>query len=145
MPFLKRLTVLCPDWGIWKNADAALSGSGDMDSAAPTRDWDVILREFRRWASENELGPVTACRHVHGVLFILTLDKKRSTFVELDVNARQYFRGWTMFRAEDLAPLMELDERGFRRLRPGAEGVMLLLGNGARWGGRPSSAERRKR
>ena len=45
-----------------------------------------------------------------------------------------------MFRAESLSPLMEIDERGFRRLRPGAEGIMLLLGNGTKWGGRPNPA-----
>jgi hypothetical protein len=32
---------------------------------------------------------------------------------------------------------MEIDERGFRRVRPGAEGVILLTQNGMRWGGRP--------
>lgn len=73
-------------------------------------------------------------------MFILALDPSSSSFVELDVNAKKYFRGWTMFRSESLSPLMEIDQRGFRRLRPGAEGVMLLLGNGTKWGGRPNPA-----
>jgi hypothetical protein len=146
LPLLQRLTDASPDWGIWKNADVALAGSGDMDSAAPVGDWGLIVTEFRRWARENGIGPVTVCRHVQGVLFILALDKKTSSFVELDVNAKKYFRGWTMFRSEHLAPLMEIDGRGFRRLRPGAEGIMLLLGNGTRWGGRPNvDGLRRKR
>ena len=146
LPVLRRLTDVCPGWGIWKNADAALGGSGDMDSAAPIAAWDSIVGEFRRWAKASGLGPVTECRHVDGVLFILALDRENSNFVELDVNARKYFRGWTVFHAEDLAPLMEIDARGFRRLRAGAEGVMLLLGNGARWGGRPNpEGLRRKR
>jgi len=146
LPLLRRLTDVCPAWGIWKNADAALAGSGDMDSAAPVAAWDSIVSELRRWAKENALGPVAECRHVDGVLFLLALDRENSGFVELDVNARKYFRGWTLFHAEDLAPLMEIDARGFRRLRPGAEGVMLLLGNGTRWGGRPNSEGlRRKR
>lgn len=140
LPLLQRLTEVCPGWGIWKNADACFSGSGDMDSAAPEKDWDVIVTEFRHWAARNGLGPVTTCRHVHGVLFILALDPGSSTFVELDVNAKKYFRGWTMFRSEQLVPLMEIDQRGFRRLRPGAEGIMLLLGNGTKWGGRPNPA-----
>ena len=146
LPLLQRLTDVCPHWGIWKNADAALAGSGDMDSTAPVGYWGSIVSEFRRWAHEHGLGPVTACRHVRGVLFLLALDRKASCFLELDVNAKKYFRGWTMFRSEYLAPLMEMDERGFRRLRPGAEGVMLLLGNGTRWGGRPNAdGLRRKR
>jgi len=138
LPLLQRLTEVCSNWGIWKNADACFSGSGDMDSAAPEKDWDVVVSEFRRWAVKKDLGPVTACRHVQGVLFILALNRRNSEFVELDVNAKKYFRGWTMFRSENLAPLMELDPRGFRRLRPGAEGIMLLLGNGTKWGGRPN-------
>ncbi len=146
IPLLQRLTQVHPGWGIWKNADAALAGSGDIDSSAPAHAWDLIVSEFRGWAPSNGVGPVTACRHVPGVLFILGLDRRHSSFVELDVNARKYFRGWTLFRSEDLAPLMEMDVRGFRRLRPGAEGIMLLLGNGARWGGRPNpEGLRRKR
>jgi len=54
------------------------------------------------------------------------------------VNARKYWRGGTLFRAEQLEPLFELDERGFRRLRPGAEAVILFTQNGTRWGGRPN-------
>ncbi len=146
LPLLRRLTEACSNWGIWKNADAALTGSGDMDSAAPTEDWNFIVDEFRRWATGHGLGPVTVCTHVQGVLFILALDRQTSTFVELDVNARKYFRGWTLFQSERLGPLMELDVRGFRRLRPGAEGIMLLLGNGTLWGGRPNpEGLRRKR
>jgi hypothetical protein len=31
-----------------------------------------------------------------------------------------------------------MDERGFRRLRPGAEGLFKLVLNGTKWGGRPN-------
>lgn len=144
-PLLQRLTELSPTWGIWKNADTALSGSGDIDSTAPRDDWAAIVGEFRRWADERGFGPVTACDHVHGVLFIIALDAPNLTFLELDVNARKYFRGWTLFRPEDLSPVMEMDDRGFRRVRRGAEGVILLLQNGSRWGGRPHPAGLRKR
>jgi hypothetical protein len=144
-PLLRRLTVRCPTWGIWKNADAALAGSGDIDSTAPREDWPVIIQEFRRWAAEHGFGPVTACDHVHGVLFILAVDPPGRTFLELDVNARKYFRGWTLFQPDDLTPVMEIDDRGFRRVRRGAEGIILLLQNGSLWGGRPHPAGLRKR
>jgi len=130
---------------LWKNADSALQGHGDFDSTAPSSLWDDITQTFSRWAADNGYGPVAACRHVPGVLFLIALDDERSTFLELDVNARKYFRGWTVFRPEDLAPLMEIDGRGFRRVRPGAEGVILLTQNGLKWGGRPDLEGLRKR
>jgi hypothetical protein len=145
LPLLRRLTSRLPLWGLWKNADAALSGSGDIDTTAPTSDWDAITEEVVRWAREHDLGPVAQCRHVYGVLFILVMDRKNRTFFELDVNDRKYFRGWTMFRPSGLAPFMEIDERGFRRVTRGMEGVILLVQNGLRWGGRPNPAGMRKR
>jgi hypothetical protein len=142
---LWRLTRRLPLWGLWKNADAALSGSGDVDTTAPKSDWDAIIEEVVAWARESQLGPVTACSHVRGVLFIMVLDQENRAFLELDVNDRKYFRGWTMFRPADLAPFMEIDERGFRRVRRGMEGVILLVQNGLRWDGRPNPAGMRKR
>ena len=138
LPLLGRLTERFPRWTIWKNVDAALHGDGDVDSAAPAADHDAIVAETRAWAERNGLGDVVACRHVAGVLFIAALDPDRPTFFELDVNARKYFRGSIMFRAEDLPPLAEVDTRGFRRLRPGAEGLILFLQNSVAWGGRPN-------
>ena len=146
VPLLERLTARFPNWGLWKNAESALAGDGDFDSTAPKQQWDAITGEFHRWATEHGFGPVTGCRHVPGVLFLIALDKQGESFLELDVNARKYFRGWTVFRAEDLIPLMEIDARGFRRVRPGAEGVILLTQNGLKWGGRPNpEGLRRKR
>lgn len=137
LPLLLRLTDRFPGWGLWKNGDAALQGHGDFDSTATEGHWDGITQEFALWAAANDLGPVAACRHVEGVLFLAALDETGSKLLELDVNARKYFRGWTMFEPGQLNPLMELDVRGFRRVRPGAEGVILLTQNGLRWGGRP--------
>jgi hypothetical protein len=146
MPLLVRLTELHPNWGLWKNADSALLGDGDFDSTAPESDWDGIEAEFAAWAAQHGLGVVAACRHVRGVLFLVAVDVDSGTIFELDVNARKYFRGWTVFRPTDLKPMMELDERGFRRVRPGAEGVTLLTQNGLKWGGRrDSQGLRRKR
>ena len=136
LPLLVRLTERFPGWGLWKNGDAALQGHGDFDSMAEEQDWDAIIEEFSLWAAANDLGPVAACRHVKGVLFLAALDVVGSKILELDVLSRKYFRGWTVFRPHQLAPLMELDARGFRRVRPGAEGVILLTQNGLKWGGR---------
>lgn len=137
LPLLVRLTERFPGWGLWKNGDAALQGHGDFDSMAEEEDWDAIIEEFSLWAAANDLGPVAACRHVKGVLFLAAFDAAGSRILELDVNSRKYFRGWTVFQPQQLAPLMEMDDRGFRRVRPGAEGVILLTQNGLKWGGRP--------
>jgi hypothetical protein len=137
LPLLIRLTERFPGWGLWKNADAALKGYGDFDSMAGEGDWTGITEEFSHWAVANDLGPVAACRHVKGVLFLAALDQDGSKILELDVNSRKYFRGWTVFEPRQLAPVMELDTKGFRRVRPGAEGVILLTQNGLKWGGRP--------
>ena len=45
---------------------------------------------------------------------------------------------WFSYRATDFRPLMELDPRGFRRLRPGAEGLMKLVIQGFSWTGAPN-------
>ena len=145
LPLVQRLTEASPRWTIWKNADAAFAGFGDIDSAAPLRDWELIVREFRRWAAENGLGPVIECRHPPKTMFLLAVDQAGSELLELDVSGRKYFRGGTLFRAEDLAPLTLLDERGFRCLRPGAQALILLVTNGLRWGGRPDPGGLRKR
>jgi arylformamidase len=50
----------------------------------------------------------------------------------MGVKARRVWRGSTMFVLDDLLPMAEMDSRGFRRLRPGAEGVLKLLLNGTR-------------
>lgn len=145
LPLLRRLGDEVPSWGVWKNVDRALAGSGDVDSAAPRRDWPAITSAFTSWAGEHGLGPVISCTHPPHALFLLAVDTPRATFEELDVLARKYFRGSTLFHAEDLIPLYEIDERGFRRVRAGAEGLILLLQNGTKWGGRPDPAGLAKR
>jgi hypothetical protein len=135
LPLLRRLTEVSPYWVVWKNADAALSGSGDIDAAAPEGDWPIIEREFREWAARYELGPVIVCQHIPGGLNLVAVPPGMSTFLEVGVKARRIWRGATLFVLDDLKPLMVLDPRGFRRLRPGAEGLFKLLLNGARWDG----------
>ena len=130
LPLLQRLTVRSPSSVVWKNASSALKGHGDLDVIAPPADWDAIESEFRGWAGAAGLGPVAVCRHVPGSMFLLAADSERPAFFELDIKARGSYRGRTIFRASDLQPLAELDARGFRRLRPGAEGVLKLILNG---------------
>jgi hypothetical protein len=130
LPLLKRLTDASSSWAVWKNIEAALTGTGDVDCVTPQHQWSLIEEEVRNWAGTRALDPVVACRHVPGALFLVAVDQEQSLFHQLDIRARATFRGATVFRADDLMPLFEMDARGFRRLRPGAEGLLKLVING---------------
>lgn len=140
LPLLRRLTASAPRWLVWKNAESAFEGTGDIDAAAPTSDWPFIEAEFRRWASEQGVGPVVVCRHIPGGLNLIAVPAGSATFLEMGIKARRMWRGSTLFVPEDLLPMSVLDARGFRRLRPGAEGFFKLLLNGTRRDGRADEA-----
>jgi hypothetical protein len=136
---LRRLTEVCPSWGTWKDVTSALTGSGDVDSVVAADDLPVVEEEFHRWAARHGLGPVIVCAHADRLMhLVVAVDRTGRGFLELDLTRRKTFRGMTLFRPEDLRPLMRMDERGFRRIRAGAEGVILLTHSGLRWGGRPN-------
>jgi hypothetical protein len=137
LALLRRLTENVPGWMAMKSVESALTGTGDVDSVGPVETWPAIEREFRDWAVANELGPVIVCPHVSNVLHLIALDPNRELFFELDVNRRKIFLGSTLFYPRDLLPLAWMDDRGFRLLRPGAEGLIKLVQNGAKRGGRP--------
>jgi hypothetical protein len=137
VPLLRRLTDISPLWGVWKNADAAISGQGDIDSASPSEDRALILGEFRVWADGHGYEPIFVCRHLPGSVVSVALRGERE-LIELQLCERATYRGCTLFAAKDLASLMSVDRRGFRRLREGSEALLLLFYNGVRWGGRPA-------
>jgi hypothetical protein len=133
----RRLTAAAASWGIWKNVDSALSGSGDIDSVVLAEGASDVEDAFTRWAVERGLRPVFRCDHAGGLMGVLVaVDRANGTIVELDLTWRKTYRGSTLFRAKDVIPLLEDDPAGVRRIRPGAEGVLLLFHNGVRAGGR---------
>jgi hypothetical protein len=136
LPLLQRLTAVSDSWGVWKNADRALTGRGDVDSTAPVTQHGLVRHEFYDWATQAGLQWFIQCRHAGGVLILVALDHDR--WAQLDIVFAPTFRGARLFLAEDLVPLMVMDARGFRRLRDGAEGLFLFLNKGCRWGGRPN-------
>jgi hypothetical protein len=125
---------------IWKNAERALGGKGDIDSAAPRKDWDHVVSVFRGWASEHSLTPVIVCSHNRTALRLAALERSRRTYFELDVVAQKFFRGRAVFRAEQLTELSQMDTRGFRMARPGLEGVIIFTQTCTLWGGRLNPA-----
>lgn len=137
LDLLSGLTQRVPDWGVWKNAESALYGIGDVDSCAPRSAWPAIESEFLGWASGAGLTPVTTCRHIPQTMNIVAVPPEWPTFLQLEVKGEGTFRGSRLFRAEDLRPAMIIDPAGFRRLRPGAEGVFKFITNGVLRGGLP--------
>jgi hypothetical protein len=138
VPLLVKLTEISPVWGVWKNADRAISVSGDIDSVSLPSDRDLLLEEFKRWASAHSMGPIFTCHHLPGSVLGVALRDRRE-LVELQLCEQAIFRGSTLFTARELRPLMMIDRRGFRRLRPGSEGLLLLFFNATRRGGRAST------
>lgn len=138
LPLLRTLTAATDQWAVWKNADSALYGTGDVDSAAGRAVWPLLEQAVGSWAAEQGLGPAVVCRHIPMTLNVLTLLTGTSSLLQLEVKAHATYRGSVQFTAADIVALSVLDERGFRRLRDGAEGVLKMLNNGSQWGGRPN-------
>lgn len=138
LPLLRTLTGATDEWAVWKNADSALYGTGDVDSAAPRSVWHLLEQTVATWAHEQDLGPTVVCRHIPRTLNVLTLLPGTQSLLQLEVKAGATYRGSLQFSAADIVALSVLDERGFRRLRDGAEGVLKMLNNGGSWGGRPN-------
>ena len=130
---------------VWKNADRALGEDGDVDSLAPRPLWPAVEEHFRGWASDNGLGPVIVCRHFANVPIYVAVPDGLPTLLELDVRTGKVWRGASLFTLDDLRPLAEIDPRGFRRVRPGAEGLFKLLLNGVRPTGGPNRAALRQK
>ena len=122
----RGLSEVAPSWVACKSAGGAPTESGDLASTAPVEDWDALTQEFRRWVDATRLGPVVVCTHEPYVRHLVALDGPLRLFV-LSLRARRVVRGATLFVPETLRPVTELDAWGFRRTRPGAEGVILLL------------------
>jgi hypothetical protein len=133
------VTEAFPSWAVWKNARSALKGHGDIDSFAPPRDWPAIEALWLEWVREEGMGPAIVCRHVPQGPHFISLDDS-PWIVQFDVKVRGTFRGSTLIDVNDLLALAEIDEEGFRRIRPGADGLLKLLYNGMRRGGRPNEA-----
>ena len=142
LPLLRELTETSPNWMALKGATSAFSRGGDIDSIAPGEDWATIQHVFHRWARSQGLGPVVPCRHAPFLLHLVALDPvaPSETFYELDVNRRKIFLGSTLFRPSEVSSLAIVSDQGFRRLRPGAEGLLKLVQNGMHRGGRMNAA-----
>jgi hypothetical protein len=136
LDLLRRLTSTCSGCAADGNFDEGFVGQGDIDLVAPVNAWPDLEREFRGWAARHQIEPVIVCRHRTGVLMLLAMGTKHTTFFELEARGLRYFRGALLFEAQDLTSMMEMDPRGFRRLRRGAAAMIRLIPSGTRWDGK---------
>jgi hypothetical protein len=140
LPLLRRVTSEFPRWGVWKNAESAFHGPGDIDSFAPPEDWPAIQEVFLDWVRANGFAQAIICRHVPQGPHFVALQESSPFLYQFDVKERATYRGSTLLDVDSLARLSEIDPRGFRRIRPGAEGVLKLLYNGMTLSGRRDGA-----
>jgi len=139
LPLLRELTHIYPKWSIWKNPESALTGPGDIDSLAPPDTWNAIEQTFRHWVIREGMHPLIICRHIPQGPHFIAIDPGWPHLLVLDVKERGTWRGSTLVDHQRLSEVSEIDDRGFRRVRPGAEGVIKLLNNGVLKGGRPNT------
>ncbi|MGH2776149.1 MAG: hypothetical protein ACRDJT_12065 [Actinomycetota bacterium] len=132
---LIRFTRASPAWAVSGNVDEGLAGEGDVDLVARPADWIAVEQEFRRWAEGNGFEPVISCPHRPGVLLLVAVGDPSTPVYKLEVLGYRHFRGARIYSAEDLVPAMEMDPRGWRRLRPGAGALIKLVPNGVTWTG----------
>lgn len=139
LALLREVTRRFPRWAVWKNVASALEGHGDVDSFAPPERWPEVEATWIEWVRDQGLGPAIVCRHVPQGPHYVTLEPDSPWLIQFDVKEMGTFRGSKLIDVDDLERLAELDDLGFRRIRPGSEGVLKLLYNGMRKGGRRDS------
>lgn len=137
LPLIVQLSQQFPDVAVWKNADPALRGVGDIDLIAPRHRWAIIEGQFADWAADQGLRRLPPCFHSPGVMQLVAVTDGDTRLWQLDVKERLTLHGACVLVAADLLELMEMDDRDFRRLRPGAEGLLKLVTNGMTLTGAP--------
>lgn len=136
IPLLRHLTDRFPSWTVWKNPESAFDGPGDIDSLAPPEQWGGIERAFKDWATEQGFRPIIVCRHVPQGPHFITVHPTWPHMLILDVKELSTWRGSTLIDFRRAREVAEVGDDGFRRIRPGVEGVIKLLLNGVLPGGR---------
>lgn len=139
LALLQRLTRTHPGFVVWKHADRAVLGRGDLDCAVPAAQLeDLVVTGLEVGATLLGASAVVECRHVADkVLLFFVQDDRLPQLLELDL-CRSPSRGLAPWAApETMLGLSTVDHRGVRRLRPGAEAVVSLVYHGLSASGRP--------
>jgi glycosyltransferase involved in cell wall biosynthesis len=135
--FLAELTSCHSQLVVWKHLERSLSGNGDVDTVAPEHDLPSITRDANMLA-KRVLGATQSivCDHVPNVRlqFFVCPDDLTQLF-EFDVWTRPSRGSASWANPTDVAALSTVGEYGIRKLRPGAEALMLLVYAGLSWRG----------
>jgi hypothetical protein len=118
---MTRLTRADPAWAVWKSVERATTGAGDIDAVAPRSAWRSLTAAVVDWAQAERLGPTIACRHLPGTQVDVVC--AGTALLQIDLHERAA----GVARAETLAGMTELDQRGFRVVRPGARALLALM------------------
>ena len=130
--FLRELCRRHPELLGWKNLDRALLGQGDIDAAAPRNRVAAIA------ADAVDLAPailgathVIRCEHVADkLLHFFVQPQLLPQLLEFDL-CTQPGRGLAPWASPSrLLALADMDDNGIRRIRPGAEAVVVLVYRG---------------
>jgi thymidylate kinase len=124
---LAELDSVAPQIGVWKNADDALRGRGDVDYSAPRECWPEIHAVFRIWADTYGFESVPPCLHRPGAMYLVALDRSNGRLMQLDVRERLTSGGSDVIDAKRLGGLLVYEGRPFKTLPTGAEAALKLL------------------
>lgn len=121
-------SAAAPQFTVWKHGETLARPGGDLDATAPRDAWPALAAVVRQWAVDQGCTHVVRCTHVPGRLITLACGgAARDHLLQLDLVARRPVALGAWFDAEAVAAIAELDSRGIRRLRAGAEGLLRLL------------------
>ncbi|HWE81789.1 MAG TPA: hypothetical protein VG265_09070 [Gaiellaceae bacterium] len=123
---MTRLTLADPAWAVWKSVERAVTGAGDIDAVAPRSAWPTLTAAVAEWARAERLGPTIVCRHLPATQVDVVC--AGSALVQIDLHERAA----GVAGAETLTRMTELDDRGFRVVRPGARALLVLLSRARR-------------
>jgi hypothetical protein len=135
-PFLVDLTESCEEIAVTGRVEEAFDGTGDVDLVAPLSQVERIWADFTAWARKNQLDAAVRCNHRPGVTILVAVTRDDPRLYELEIFHERYFRGFPLFSAQTLLRATEVDERGWRRLRPGTAAIFKLVPNAITWDGR---------
>ena len=137
LDFVRAASAACPGAAAHGDLAEGFSAEGDVDLLVARGEWPCLEEVFAQWAERHGLMPALSCRHRAGVLVLVAVGP-HDVFYEVEARAERFFRGARLFSAEDFGALAIDDPAGFRRLRPGAAGIVKLFPSGLGRLGRPA-------
>jgi len=111
-------TAAAPSFVVWKEG-------GDLDALAAERDRAAIASVVDRWAADEGCTAVVRCTHVPGRLVLVAVAGDALLQVDLVTFRPAGVGSW--FDADSVASAAHVDERGVRRLAPGARALLRAL------------------